>query len=240
MSSDALVIRQLLAGRDFARADPIATQMVNFAYLVGSARSREAVLIDPAWDVGSLLACAEEDGFRVVGALASHDHPDHVGGDLFGHQVEGVAEFLARTGAPVYVHEREADGVRKLTGADTTDLRRVADGETLDLDGVRIEFLHTPGHTPGSQCFYVNRQALLSGDTLFVGGCGRVDLPGGDDEELYRSLNDRLGKLPGATVLYPGHDYGSVPSRTLREERQQNLALVAPTLEHWRRFLGRR
>jgi len=240
MSNDALILRQLLAGRDFATADPTAAQMMNFSYLIGSRTSRECVLVDPAWDVAGLLAAAAAEDLRVVGALVTHYHPDHVGGDLFGLHVEGVAEFLARAAAKVYVQSHEADGLKQQTGAAESDLARVEGGSVLELDGVKIEFLHTPGHTPGSQCFLVNGQALVSGDTLFVEGCGRVDLPGGDSAEMYRTLTERLAKVPSSAVLYPGHNYGPAPSRSLAEERRRNLYLLIPTLDAWLKIMNRR
>jgi len=239
MADDPLVIRQLKAGRDFALGDGIATQMANFVYLIGSSRSRECYLVDPAWDVSGLVDLAEREGFRVAGSIVTHYHPDHVGGDLWGTPVEGVQEYLARVGAPVWVQNSEADGVIEVTGAGESDLVRAEPGQTIELDGVKIELLHTPGHTPGSQCAWVNERALIAGDTLFVGGCGRTDLPGGDADELFRTFNERLAKLPGDAILYPGHDYGEVPSRSLAEERKTNGALIAPTLEVWHRLFGR-
>jgi len=155
-----------------------------------------------------------------------------------GVKVQGVAEFLARTAAKIYVNRTEADGLVRVTGAAESDLVRVDAGHTLDLDGVRIEFLHTPGHTPGSQCFLVNGEALVSGDTLFIEGCGRVDLPGGDRPRCTGRSPSGWPTCPDHGPV-PGHNYGPVPSRTLGEERKRNFYLLVPTLDAWLRLMRR-
>ncbi len=238
MNDDNLYFRQLLAGRDFARNNPIAGQMANFCYLIGDRSTRKAVVVDPAWDVKDLVDAAEKDGMELVGALATHYHPDHIGGDLFGHDIEGLARLLELKGMKVHVQKPEAEGVRLMTGLSDTDLTLHDGGDRLSLGEVEIEFVHTPGHTPGSQCFLV-RGRLVAGDTLFVQGCGRVDLPGGDPAEMYRTLTQRLAKLPDDVVLYPGHDYAERPTSTLGEQRQTNYALRASSLDDWLRMMGR-
>ena len=233
-----LYFRQLLAGRDFAATDDAAAQMANFAYAIGDEESRECVLVDPAWDVEGLLGVLDGDGMRLVGALATHYHQDHVGGSLFGLHVEGLRALLERRSVPVHVHADEAAGVRAVTGLSATDLVTHRGSDTLHVGAIPIEFVHTPGHTPGSQCFLVAGR-LVAGDTLFVQGCGRVDLPGGDPEEMYRTLTQRLAHLPDDIVLYPGHDYGDAPTSTLGEERRTNVYLRVPTLADWTRLMGR-
>ena len=217
-------------------------EMANLAYLVGSLSTREALLVDPAWSVDALLDRAESDGMKVVGALATHYHQDHVGGQIFGFDIEGVARLLARHPVPIYVNEHEADGMRKVTGASDSDLVRKAGGDTLTFGEVRIRLLHTPGHTPGSQCFLVEERGrpghLVSGDTLFLGSCGRVDLPGSDAEAMYRSLNGTLRELPDETVLYPGHLYSTDPYGTLGEQKRTNPFLRAANLDQFLSFLG--
>jgi glyoxylase-like metal-dependent hydrolase (beta-lactamase superfamily II) len=202
--------------------------------------------------VRGLVERVEREGYTVSGALATHYHPDHVGGRIWGLEIEGLAELAAlRPTARLHVHADEASGVAKLTGLPAHDLVAHRGGDALELGPVRIEFVHTPGHTPGSECFLVtdptlpngapgspDAPALVSGDTLFVGGCGRVDLPGSDPDEMYRSLTQRLAKLPAGTVLYPGHDYGAAPTATLESERRTNPYLRVPSLEAWRRMMG--
>jgi glyoxylase-like metal-dependent hydrolase (beta-lactamase superfamily II) len=140
------------------------------------------------------------------------------------------------------VHEREAEGLRRVTGLSEGDLVRHAGGDVVELGGVRVRLLHTPGHTPGSQCFLVEEAArpghLVSGDTLFLGSCGRVDLPGGDPEAMYRSLHEVLGRLPDETLLHPGHRYAAEPSSTLGEQKRTNPYLRVASLADFLRFLG--
>jgi glyoxylase-like metal-dependent hydrolase (beta-lactamase superfamily II) len=217
-------------------------QMANFAYLVGSRSTREALIVDPAWSVDALLDQAEQDGMRATGALVTHYHQDHVGGSIFGMQIEGVARLLERAPVPIHVNAREAEGVRKVTGASASDLVPHEGGDVIPLGRVRVRLLHTPGHTPGSQCFLVEEAGapgrLVSGDTLFLGSCGRVDLPGGDPEALYDSLVNRLAKLPDETLLFPGHFYAAEPSSTIGEQKRKNPFLRVTRLEDFLSFLG--
>ncbi|HVR28317.1 MAG TPA: MBL fold metallo-hydrolase [Thermoanaerobaculia bacterium] len=237
MPDQPLYFRQLLAGQQVALVHPVAGQMRNFMYLIGDPATREALIVDPAWDVGGLLEIAERDGFQIKGALVTHYHPDHVGGDMFGMHIEGLATLLERMGVPIWVNKHEADGLRRVTGVSESDLRKVDDGDTVALGNREIRFLHTPGHTPGSQCFLIEG-ALVAGDTLFVQGCGRVDLPGSDPEAMYHSLTGKLAKLPPETVLYPGHHYGPTPTSTIADELRRNFYLRMGSLEEWRRLMG--
>ena len=132
----------------------------------------------------------------------THYHPDHVGGGFGGRNIAGLAELLAKQPVKIYTHRDEADGVRKVTGVSESDLVRVDSGDKLKVGDIEVEFLHTPGHTPGSQCFRISN-TLVSGDTLFIQGCGRVDLPGSDPEQMYHSLR-KLAALPDDTLLLPG------------------------------------
>jgi glyoxylase-like metal-dependent hydrolase (beta-lactamase superfamily II) len=210
--------------------------MQNFTYLVGSQSTREVAIVDPAWDIDSLLQHIEEKGYTLTAALVTHYHPDHVGGSLGGHDIEGIAELIARKGVKIYAHKSEADGVRKVTGISESDLMRVDSGDRLDIGNVAVEFLHTPGHTPGSQCFRI-RNTLVSGDTLFINGCGRVDLPGSNPEDMYHSLQ-RLKGLPDDTLLLPGHNYAHVPNATMGETKAQNTYLNIKDLTTWKNIMG--
>jgi glyoxylase-like metal-dependent hydrolase (beta-lactamase superfamily II) len=216
-------------------------EMANFAYLIGSRQARECLLVDPAWSVDALLEQAAADGMRVTGALVTHYHQDHVGGRIFGMEIEGLARLMARAPVPVHVHADEAGGVRKITGLSASDLVQHAGGDAIDVGGVRVRLLHTPGHTPGSQCFLVEEPGapgrLVSGDTLFLGSCGRVDLPGSDPEAMYGSLKS-LAALPDDTLLFPGHFYASEPSSTLGEQKRTNPYLRVARLEDFLSFMG--
>jgi glyoxylase-like metal-dependent hydrolase (beta-lactamase superfamily II) len=233
-----LYLRQLLAGRDFALEDPVAGQMQNFVYLVGDRDTGECLVIDPAWDVRDLVRVAEADGLRIVGALATHYHPDHVGGTMFGFTVEGLPTLMQVNPCPVHVHRLEGEGVRKVTGLSRSDLVEHDSGDRVKVGDIEVELLHTPGHTPGSCCFRLDK-ALLAGDTLFLQGCGRVDLPGGDPDEMYRTLTQRLSALPDDTVLLPGHAYGG-ESAPLGHVRRTNPYLGVKDLATWRRAMGGR
>ncbi len=210
--------------------------MQNFTYIVGSRSTREVVIVDPAWDIEKLLNHIQERDYELTGALVTHYHPDHCGGSFGGHNVDGVAQLLENKPLKVYTHKIEADGLKKVTGLSDGDLVKVASGDKLDVGQIEIEFLHTPGHTPGSQCFRI-KNTLVSGDTLFINGCGRVDLPGSDSAEMYRSLQ-KLAELPDATLLLPGHNYGHVPSATLAETKQHNAYLRVQDLATWKTIMG--
>ena len=143
-------------------------EMANLAYLVGSRSAREALLVDPAWSVDALLDTAEAEGLRVVGALVTHYHQDHVGGRIFGHDIEGVARLLERAPVPIHVNEHEAEGTRQVTGASESDLVRHAAGDAIALGALAVRLLHTPGHTPGHHSLLVRLAqmgpVILSGD----------------------------------------------------------------------------
>ena len=193
----------------------------NFQYFVGSDETREIAVVDPAWDVPRLLREAERQSLRITHVLVSHGHADHV---------NGVGELLRATDAKVLVHEADAD----FFGFDwpASSVWRTRGGETLSIGDVEIGVLHTPGHTPGSQSFLV-RGKLVTGDTLFVNGCGRCDFPGGDPVQMYETLQRRVGVLPGETVILPGHDYDPKPEDTLAAQRRTNRFYLARDLEHF-------
>jgi glyoxylase-like metal-dependent hydrolase (beta-lactamase superfamily II) len=234
---DRLYFRQLLTGRDVARSDPVARQMLNFVYLVGDRETGEAVAVDPAYAPGEVLDLLAADGMRLTGVLATHYHPDHVGGEMMGLSIVGIGQLLELADVPIHVHRDEARLVSAVTGV-TDALVGHDSGDTVMAGSVPIELVHTPGHTPGSQCFLVDGK-LVAGDTLFLEGCGRTDLPGGDPEQMYLSLTQRLAKVPDDTVLYPGHLYSADPSASMGETRARNYVFQPQSLEDWMRYFGR-
>lgn len=236
MSSERLYFRQLLSGRDFAAGDQMAAQMANFAYVIGDHEAGQAVIVDPAYAVGELLQLIENDGFRVVGALATHHHPDHVGGSMMGWSIEGVGELVGRGLGPIHVHREEATYVQRVTGVSATDLVLHDSGDVVEVGAVQIGLLHTPGHTPGSQCFLVDGK-LVSGDTLFLEGCGRTDFPGSDPAAMYDSLT-RLASLPSETIVYPGHRYSIPSSGTLEAVTESNYVYRPRTKDQWLAMFG--
>ena len=206
--------------------------MQNFIYLVGDPATRQCVVVDPAWEIETIVGTAAADGMTIVGALITHTHQDHVGGHLFGMTIPGVEELLEKVKAKVYVHKAEREFLKGFG----SDLVKVDNTDTLQVGRLGLTFLHTPGHTPGSQCFLVDGR-LISGDTLFIGSCGRTDLPGSDPTEMYYSLTQRLGKLPDETVLFPGHNYGG-PSSTLGDEKRGNPFMRFSSLGEFLRIMG--
>lgn len=221
MSSSPLYFRQLLSGRDFAVGDPLASQMVNFVYAVGDRRTGECVLVDPAYAVKELVDLVGADAMTVTGALATHYHPDHVGGSMMGHSIEGIAELLEHVDCPIHVQHDEVEWVTKSTNVSADHLVGHDSGDVLTVGGIDISLVHTPGHTPGSQCFFVDDR-LIAGDTLFLEGCGRTDLPGSDPVKMFESLR-RLAEVPDSTILFPGHRYSIASSATMDVVKETNF-----------------
>ncbi|HWE57503.1 MAG TPA: MBL fold metallo-hydrolase [Acidimicrobiales bacterium] len=236
MTDSALYFRQLLSGRDFASADPLAVQMVNFCYLIGDRRTGQAVVVDPAYGVEEILARAADDGMEVAGALVTHHHPDHVGGSMMGHTIEGLTALMEIRSVPIHAHRDEAHMVSRVTGVGGAEIVEHDGGDRLRVGDIEIELLHTPGHTPGSQCFLVDGM-LVAGDTLFLQGCGRTDLPGSDAADMYESLQ-RLAALPDSTVIYPGHRYSVASAGTLEAVKEVNSVFKPSSKEAWLSVFG--
>lgn len=199
--------------------------MQNFVYLVGDPGSKEAAVIDPGWDVPAILKRAAQDGYRISRIFLTHHHFDHV---------NGVEELLRHAPAQVYAHR---DDVPYLT-VPAAQLTPVQDGEVVAIGALPVTMLHTPGHTPGSQCLLAIGH-IFTGDTLFVGSCGRVDQPGGDAKAMYRSLSQKLRPLDDAVRVMPGHNYAEEPTAALGEEKRTNPFLAAASLEAFLRLVGR-
>ncbi|HZC09960.1 MAG TPA: MBL fold metallo-hydrolase [Mycobacterium sp.] len=234
--SDRLYFRQLLSGRDFAKGDGIAMQMRNFAYLIGDRQTGDCLVVDPAYAAGDLVDALEADGMRLSGVLVTHHHPDHVGGSMMGFELKGLAELMERVSVPVHVNSQEAVFVSRITGISMGDLTQHENGDKVSVGDIDIELLHTPGHTPGSQCFLLDGR-LVAGDTLFLEGCGRTDFPGGDSDEMFRSLQ-KLAQLPGDPTVFPGHWYSLEPSASLSEVKRSNYVYRVSDLDQWRMFMG--
>lgn len=209
--------------------------MQNYVYLMWDPETREAAVVDAAWEIDRVMEIVEQEDLKLKAALVTHFHPDHLGGNFMGRHIDGAAELLGRNlPIKVYIHKQEAGYVARMTGLSQSDLVLTDGTEELLLGKMPIRFLHTPGHTPGSQCFLCDG-ALVSGDTLFIGGCGRVDLPGSDPAQLYDSLVNKLKALPDDTILYPGHNYADRPTSTIADEKRRNLYMRFERLED---FLG--
>lgn len=190
----------------------------NFTYLFGSAAAGPLAVVDPGADARPVLDAA---GDRTIAWIfVTHAHGDHI---------EGVAPLRKATGAKVAAHAAAAAPLARLgIRIDET----LDDWEVIDVGGVAVRVLHTPGHEPASVCLLASGKALFTGDTLFVGNCGRTDLPGGDARALFRSLG-RLKELDDAVVVLPGHDYGRTPQSTIGREKLENPTLRAETFEEF-------
>jgi glyoxylase-like metal-dependent hydrolase (beta-lactamase superfamily II) len=233
---DRLYFRQLLSGRDFAATDPIAQQMVNFVYAIGDRITGECLLVDPAYSVADLLRVVEADGMTVTGVLATHYHPDHVGGSMMNYKIEGIAALLERTDCPIHVQRDEVPWVRRTTGVGDDHLAAHDAGDVVEVGSIAVTLVHTPGHTPGSQCFHVDGR-LVSGDTLFLDGCGRTDLPGSNPEEMYYSLQ-KLATMPTDTIVYPGHRYSHPSHASMQSILDSNYVFRPRSAEQWLQMFG--
>ncbi len=229
-------VKQLLAGRDHAVVFPGAAEMRNFAYLVGCRQTGECLVVDPTWAPDGLLEIANAAGMRVVGAVATHAHPDHVGGSLMGSPIPGLGELADLIDGPIHTHSAEAAFLAGMTGVAQDRLVAHEDGDAIALGQLQIEVLHAPGHSPGSICLFFDGH-VITGDVLFVGACGRLDLPGADPAKMYESLQ-RLARLPGDTVVLPGHDYGAAPRSTIGDEKRSNPYLQIPSKDAWMGMMG--
>jgi hydroxyacylglutathione hydrolase len=189
----------------------------NFSYIVADEDSKEAAVVDPSFNAGAIVAIAKDQNLKVKYIINTHHHTDHTAGN---------EEVRSVFGAKVVAHQ--LSHVRKDVS--------VVDGDAIKLGKVVIKVIHTPGHTSDSICLLVDNK-LLTGDTLFVGECGRTDLPGGDPKNMYNSLFQRLMKLDDTVEVYPGHDYGLKDHSTIGVERRTNYTLKTRTLEEFVAFL---
>jgi hydroxyacylglutathione hydrolase len=196
-----------------------AGQMANYTYIIADEDTDLAAVIDPSWELDRTFSALKKNGWTAKYIINTHGHFDHVLGN------EQVA---AATGAKIVQHENS-----KLN----KDIS-VKDGQTIELGKTRLQVLHTPGHSEDSMCLVLEGQLVFTGDTLFVGNCGRVDLPGSDAEKMYHSLFDVVAKLDERLLVYPGHNYGSTETSTIGRERSTNFVLEPKTKNEFLEFMG--
>jgi hydroxyacylglutathione hydrolase len=192
-----------------------------FSYLIADEQAKEGLFIDPSADFDLLLDEARAHDLTVKYIVNTHFHIDHSMGNR---------EMVRRTGAKVIIHEADATellhtspDILEMFGAENpppADIL-VSDGSRIRVGSVEIQVIHTPGHSPGGMCLYVDGM-VFTGDTLFVGSIGRTDFPGCSHPDLEKSIRTRLYTLPGETIVFPGHNYGSRPSSTIQQERRTN------------------
>ncbi len=196
-------------------------QMAVFAYLVGDQESGDALVIDPAEETDALIEAAEKNKVKIRYIVNTHGHVDHTGGNV---------DMKKKTGAEIIIHEDDADmlvstpaamlrmfGAKQSPPADRT----VRDGDFIDIGSIRLQVIHTPGHSPGSMVLFIDGYAF-TGDTLFVEAVGRSDFPGGSGEVMFDSIQRKICTLPDETVVLPGHNYGSMPTSTIGHEKKFN------------------
>ena len=208
--------------------------MQNYVYLIGSTETRKAAVVDAAWEIDTILKVANQDEMEITHAFVTHTHPDHVGGGFAGMEIDGVTELLEKCKAKVVVHKAEAEFIK---GLSSSDMIKTDNGDKVDVGGVEIQLMHTPGHTPGSQCFLVDNR-VVSGDTLFIDACGRVDFPGGNPEQMYYSLTQKLMALPDDMILFPGHNYAPLKHATMGEQKRTNPYLKFSSLRQFLAAMG--
>lgn len=183
--------------------------MENFVYLLHDHSSDTAAIVDPAWDVEEILQVAENRGINITDILLTHSHHDHI---------NGIERVMDRYDAHIHLHKDEAD----FWGKPLAKPKLHHGGDRIKIGASEIELLHTPGHTPGSACYRLGDD-LIAGDTLFVFGCGRCDLAGGDPEQMHTTLKRLRTELPGQTVLHPGHNYAPKhPTSNMTEQLAGN------------------
>ena len=198
-------------------------QMAVYAYVVGCEATGQALVIDPAGEEDHIVGEAAKQGLTITKIVNTHGHPDHTCGN---------ARIKELTGSPILVHEADAAPMISASsqqfaamlgcvGTPPAD-ETLTEGQVIRVGReVELKVIHTPGHTPGCICLYTPGH-VFTGDTLFVGGVGRTDLPGGSWNQMLASIENRILTLPDDTVVWPGHDYGSSPHSTVRQEREFN------------------
>lgn len=192
--------------------------MQNFGYLIGDPVAKVAAVIDPSFDARILQKAARENGYAIGLVFNTHHHPDHV------FDNERLAD---ETGAKIAAHRLSR--VRK-------DIV-LEDGDVVKVGELKVKVIHTPGHSPDSCCYIVSGR-VFTGDCVFVGDCGRVDLPGSSVDQMYDSLFNMVRRMDGDLIVCPGHHYGKTPLSTIGEEKRTNYTLQRRTLEEFRQFMA--
>ena len=196
--------------------------MENFIYMIHDHSSDRAAVVDPAWDVPTIIDLAEKKDVRITDVLLTHSHHDHI---------NGVEELLQSVDAQLHLLKAEA----RFWGRELEKPTLHHGGDRIRLGNTDIEILHTPGHTPGSACYLLDRN-VITGDTLFVFGCGRCDLNGGDPEQMFATLQSLRENLPTGYVIHPGHNYAETPTTTMAEQVEGNPFLHFTEVEPFVRY----
>lgn len=191
----------------------------NFTYLIADQKTHDAAVVDSSYNADETIKIVKEHNLNLKYVVSTHGHSDHTAGN---------AELKSVFGAKLVAH----------ASSRTQSDIKVNDGDELNVGDVRLKIIHTPGHTADSICVLVDNKKLLTGDTLFVGECGRTDMPGGNSRAMYDSLFGKVLSLSDDVEVYPGHDYGATPSSTIGRERKTNYTLETRTLEEFMDFMS--
>lgn len=192
--------------------------MQNFTYILEDESTSEGIIIDPSWELDEIMRLVQKNNIKIKYIVNTHHHFDHtIGNDT----------IKKETGAPILQYK---------TSTIQHDLE-ISDGEKITFGNSELVVIHTPGHSKDSMCL-VGDGKIFSGDTLFVGTCGRVDLPGGDARELYHSIVNVLRKMDDNLVMYPGHNYGSTPTSTLGTQKKMNFVMQPRTEAEFLEIMG--
>ena len=191
----------------------------NFSYVLADEDTKEAAVVDSSYNSEEIIRIVKKQKLRLKYIINTHGHSDHTAGNT---------ELVSIFGSKIVAHNKSK--IRP-------DIP-VNEGDTLNLGKICITIIYTPGHTTDSICLLVDNQKLLTGDTLFVGECGRTDLPGGNSKSMYDSLFSKLRKLDDKVEVYPGHDYGVKPSSTIGEEKKSNYTLQPRSLNDFIEFMN--
>jgi len=194
--------------------------MDNFTYALVDEKNRKSIIVDPSWDLEIIFDFLEKNGIENTYIINTHSHFDHVLGN---------DQVVRRTGAKIIQHKISI--LKK-------DIE-VNDGESIKFGESEIKIIHTPGHSGDSICLIIDDKILLTGDTLFVGSCGRLDLPGSDPNEMYNSVYNKLISLDGKLIVYPGHHYGSTKTSTLGMEKSTNFVFKFHSRQEFLNFMGK-
>jgi hydroxyacylglutathione hydrolase len=191
----------------------------NFSYVIADDNTQEAIVVDPSYNASEITRILKAENLKPKYVINTHGHSDHTAGNL---------ELRSTFDAKIVAHKLSR------INADVA----VDDGDIIHVGHIIVKVIYTPGHSPDSICLLVDNKKLLTGDTLFIGECGRTDLPGGNSKDMYNSLFHRLLKLNDDVEVYPGHDYGPKPFSTIGEEKQTNYTLEPRSLTEFIEFMN--
>ena len=191
----------------------------NFSYIIYCQKTNKAAIVDPGYDAIKIIEFISSNNLELKYIITTHFHSDHTSG------IDKIKNFISSS---KFVAS-ELDGLKLRRKVDI----KVKEGDRLELGEVSLNFILTPGHTPGGVCIIINNEALLTGDTLFIGDCGRTDLSGGDLAQMFKTLQEKIKTLPNHLIVYPGHDYGDKPFDTIGNQKRTNKTLLAKNLDEF-------